>query len=324
MERLEILRAGIEKDADVLEIGPYFNPIAPRRDGYRVTTLDVFDTAELRRRAAADPNLGPARVPDIEEVDLVGSACDVADLTESAFGAGRRFDWILSSHNFEHLPDPIRFLRQCAAVLSVDGTLRMAVPDKRFCFDHFRPISDVSEWLQAFHERRTKPTAYQVFREEAHRSAPGADGRWTPVRKSLDFYRAWFGPDGRFPEAYVDTHCWAFTPESFELLLHDVRAFGLVPLRVSRITGPVGLEFFVDLHPAAIEEPCSNHEYFSKRESLMRRCLAAQATGGEEAGRRRRASAPLPGPKPRGIPGKIVREARRVARQVAALGAWPR
>lgn len=315
MDRLKILRDGIGKNSDVLEIGPYFNPIAPRRDGYRVTTIDVFDADELRTRAAADPNLGPTRVPAIEDVDLVGSACDLADLTVAKYGAGRKYDWILSSHNFEHLPDPIRFLRQCAAVLGGQGTLRMAVPDKRFCFDHFRPISDVSEWLEAFHGRRTKPTIYQAFREEAHRSTLGEDGRWTPVWKTLDFYRAWFGPDGHVPEGYIDTHCWAFTPESFELLLHDVRAFGLVPLRIARISEPQGLEFFVDLCPADVENARSDDDYFSTRETLLRRCLAAEGLQAARARVRR-----PPASAPRGIPGKVVREVTRVARQMAALG----
>jgi SAM-dependent methyltransferase len=316
MSRLEILRAGIRQHHEVLEVGPYFNPIAPRRDGYRVTTIDVFDTEELRRRATADPNLGPDRVPGIEDVDLVGSACDLADLTVAKYGASRKFDWILSSHNFEHLPDPIRFLQQCAAVLGATGTLRMAVPDKRYCFDHFRRISDVSEWLQAFHERRTKPTIYQVFREEALRSTPGNDGCWIPARQTLAFYRSWFGPNGCVPEVYVDTHCWAFTPESFELLLHDVRAFGLVPLRIDRISEPHGLEFFVDLSPADVHESFSEDDYFSTRESLLRRCQAAETP---HQGSRRHSHS-----RRRGIPSKVLREATRVARQVAALGSWQR
>ena len=313
MDRLTILRDGIGKHSEVLEIGPYFNPIAARRDGYRVTTIDVFDTGALQRRAAADPNLGPTRVPGIEDVDLVGSACDLADLTLAKYGPDKKFDWILSSHNFEHLPDPIRFLRQCAAVLGDTGTLRMAVPDKRFCFDHFRQISDISEWLQAFHERRTSPTVYQAFREEAHRSTLGADGRWTPVRQTLAFYRAWLGPDGVVPDGYIDTHCWAFTPESFELLLHDVRAFGLVPLRITSISEPKGLEFFVDLSPVGAAELLSEDEYFSTRETLLRRCLAAEA---RQPSRRMQPSAPPP----KGIPGKVVREVTRVARQMAHLG----
>lgn len=309
MDRLEMLRTGIGLDADVLEIGPYFNPIAPRRDGYRVTTIDVVDAEELRTRAAGDPNLGPIRVPYIEDVDLVGSACDLADLTMAKYGTGQKFDWILSSHNFEHLPDPIRFLQQCAAVLDFNGTLRMAIPDKRFCFDHFRQISDISEWLQAYHERRTKPTIYQVFREESHRSAAGNDGSWTPVRQTLAFYRSWFGPNGHVPDTYIDTHCWAFTPESFELLLHDVRAFGLVPLRIARISEPHGLEFFVDLCPTDVDEPFSEDDYWTARESLLRRCLTQETP-----------EAPRPLPAPQRISDKVIREVRRLARQLASIG----
>jgi hypothetical protein len=83
MDRLQILRAGIDRHHEILEIAPYFRPIAARCDGYRVTTLDIFDTAELRRRATADASLGPADVAAIEEVDLIGSACDVADVVAS-------------------------------------------------------------------------------------------------------------------------------------------------------------------------------------------------------------------------------------------------
>lgn len=301
MDRLAYLRAGIEKHHEVLEIGPYFNPIAPRCDGYRVTTVDVFDTDMLRQHAAADPSLGPSAVARIEEVDLIGSACDLADLTFARYGSDRRFDWIVSSHNFEHLPDPIRFLRQCAAVLKPHGVLRMAIPDKRYCFDHYRQVSDVSEWLQAFHERREKPTVYQMFRELAYCST-GRDRRhWMPTRHTLDLYRSWFGPDGRPPDDYFDTHCWAFTPESFELLLHDVQAFGLVPLKISRISEPTGHEFFVDLSPAVASQPFSEDDYFFRRDSLLQRALA-------------------PAPKRRRLWRKIVREATRVGRQVAALG----
>lgn len=306
MDRLRILRAGIGKHQEILEVAPYFRPIAARGAGYRVTTLDIFDTAELRRRAVADASLGPADVAAIEEVDLIGSACDVADVAAAKYGPGKAFDWILSSHNFEHLPDPIRFLRQCAAVLRPGGTLRMAIPDKRYCFDHYRPVSEVSEWLQAFHERRERPTRYQLFRESAYTASPGRHHDWKPGRQALRSYRALFEAETGIPEGYIDTHCWAFTPESFELLALDVRAFGLVPLRVGRISEPVGLEFFVDLTPTDPAAPLAEEAYFEEREALMRRYLAAEARGVESTRRR-------------SIPEKVAREATRMGRQVVGF-----
>ena len=55
MDRLASLRQDISRNHEVLEIAPWFNPIAPKAAGYRTTTLDIFDTATLRERAAADP-----------------------------------------------------------------------------------------------------------------------------------------------------------------------------------------------------------------------------------------------------------------------------
>jgi SAM-dependent methyltransferase len=287
MRRLRRLRVGIALDHDVLEIGPYHAPIAPKALGYRATTLDVVAADTLRERAAADSTIGDRGRRAIEEVDLIGSACDVGDLVRERFGSDRRFDWILSSHTIEHLPDPIRFLAQCGSVLAPGGTLRLAVPDKRGCFDHFRPLSDIGEWVAAFRERRTRPTVFQVFREECYRAEmPAGDagrGSWrlgevhlhrpVPVERGLELYRAWFGPGGSEPLDYLDTHCWAFTPESFELLVRDVIAFGLVPLEVATVSRTSGNEFFVDLRRTATVVPVDEREYFATRRRLLRRTV---------------------------------------------------
>ncbi len=293
MRRLRRLRAGIRLDHEVLEIGPYHAPIAPKALGYQTTTLDLVDASELRRRAAADPSIDDAGLQAIEDVDLVGSACDVADLVRKRFGPEKRFDWVLSSHTIEHTPDPIRFLEQCAEVLTVGGILRMAVPDKRGCFDHFRPSSDVSEWVQAYRERRTRPTVYQVFREECYRAevtnrsgepivwrlgeVPARDAK--PVERSLEVFRAWFGPNGAEPADYIDTHCWAFTPESFELLIRDTIAFGLVPLAVDRVSRTHGHEFFIDLRRTAPTGTFDERDYFEARRRLLRRTVWHDSMG---------------------------------------------
>lgn len=312
MNRLDRLQRGISRADAILEIGPYFNPIAPRAAGFRTTTLDVFDAAELRRKAAGDPNIPAERIAEIEDVDLVGSAGDLADLTAARYGADHRFDWILSSHNIEHVPDPVRFLAQCAAVLRPGGTLRLAVPDKRFCFDHFRPLTDTSEWLEAFFERRPRPTGWQVFREETLRSAQLADGSgWTPVRRGLELYREWFGPGGAVPDHYMDTHCWAFTPESFELIVRDTIAFGLVDLAIESVSEPYGHEFFADLVRPATRAAVVEAEYYATRERLLRRCVDDAPAG---------QSLPFPTSRRRSVPQKVLREVSRVVDQLRSLG----
>lgn len=287
MKRLQRLRADIRLDHAVLEIGPYHAPIAPKALGYQTTTLDLVGADELRARAAADPSINDRGVKAIEEVDLVGSACDLADLVAKRFGPEKRFDWILASHTIEHMPDPIRFLEACSRVLAPGGVLRMAVPDKRGCFDYFRPSSDVSEWIQAYREQRTRPTVYQVFREECYRtelaSRTGSRIAWRLgeipagdakiAERSLELFRAWFGAGGAEPTTYIDTHCWAFTPESFELLVRDTIAFGIVPMGVAKVSRTHGHEFYVDLRRTASAGALDERAYFEVRRRLLRRTV---------------------------------------------------
>lgn len=293
MKRLERLRVGIRLDHEVLEIGPYHAPIAPKARGYRTTTLDLVDGDSLRARAKSDPSIDDHGVNAVEEVDLVGSACDVADLVAEKFGSEKRFNWILASHTIEHMPDPIRFLEECAKVLAPGGVIRLAVPDKRGCFDHFRPASDISEWIQAYREQRKRPTVYQVFREECYRTEVTAgDGgpiAWRlaevpahaakPAEQSLTLYRQWFGPNGHEPTDYIDTHCWAFTPESFELLVRDTIAFGLVSLDIASVSRTHGHEFFVDLRRTDAAGVLDEQHYFEVRRRLLRRTVWHDSLG---------------------------------------------
>jgi SAM-dependent methyltransferase len=293
MKRLQRLRDGIRIDHEVLEIGPYHAPIAPKALGYRTTTLDLVDADALRTRAKSDPSIDAHGFNAIEEVDLIGSACDVAELVAKRLGSDKRFDWILASHTIEHMHNPIRFLEECAKVLVPGGVIRLAVPDKRGCFDHFRPASDIAEWIQAYRERRTRPTVYQVFREECYRTEVTArDGgpiAWRlaevptrdakPAEQSLALYRQWFGPNGHEPTDYIDTHCWAFTPESFELLVRDAVAFGLVPMDIGSVSRTHGHEFFVDLHRTDAAGALDERHYFEVRRRLLRQTVWHDSLG---------------------------------------------
>ena len=140
MDRNEGVLKYITREQRGIEIGPFHNPLVPRRLGYRPVIVDVFDKETLRARALGDPNIPKDSIELIEEVDIVGSCTDLADLIRSKYDLGS-FDYVVSSHNFEHLPDPIRFLRSCEMVLRPGGFLSMAVPDRRACFDYFRPVT---------------------------------------------------------------------------------------------------------------------------------------------------------------------------------------
>ena len=43
----------------------------------------------------------------------------------------------------------------------------MAIPDRRGCFDFFRPLTRLSEWIDAFVEERSQPSCAQTFDSSA-------------------------------------------------------------------------------------------------------------------------------------------------------------
>lgn len=70
-------------------------------------------------------------------------------------------DLIIANHVIEHTP--IRWLQNLRAVAAPGGRLFLSVPDRRFTFDYFKPISDTVDWLRAHREELTKPSFRQII-----------------------------------------------------------------------------------------------------------------------------------------------------------------
>ncbi len=228
-----------------LEIGPSHAPIAPKRAGFRVHVVDHLTAAELREKYTGHP----VDLEAIEEVDFVWKGEPLPDLV----GGSARYDWVIASHVIEHLPDPIGFLQGCEQVLRPGGVVSLVVPDKRACFDAFRPLSTTGELLDAHLAGRTRPTPGQVFDHHASAVALdqaiswplGAAGRWQLVH-SLDEAVA-RAAQARATDDYIDVHLWRFVPESFRLIVHDLRQLGLSSLVVKVAFPTEGNEFHVTL-----------------------------------------------------------------------------
>ncbi len=289
MTRRECILKYISADQHGIEVGPWFNPLAPKRDGYNCLALDVFDAETLRCRAKDDPNISSEQAALIEDVDLVGSSVLIGDLIRQRGELGS-FDYIISSHNFEHLANPIRFLNGCAEALRPSGVLSMAIPDHRICFDHFRPITRLSDWIQSYLDDQDKPSLAQVF-----------EGRvvfahyWDGSRKRHDFFpdmptetvacdvniddewNIWSSRIERTDsgyllkdESYIDAHCSVFTPSSFELLIRDCGFIGLTRFTVIEVA-TAGAEFHAHLRPTDDPAELRPHDYPKIRTALLRK-----------------------------------------------------
>lgn len=242
MSRETIIRNLFDKNSYGLEIGPSYNPIAPRHMGYHVDILDHASTAELRAKYAHEPNVD---VSLIEDVDFVWSGKSLSDTV----GATAKYDYVVASHVIEHTPDILGFLIQCSALLKPEGRLVLAVPDMRRCFDAFRPLSSLGAVLQAHAEGRTRHSAATACDHVAYMAAMDSRGSWGKGEKgkletihTLDFAERIFDRSLQNPD-YHDFHAWVFTPSSFRLLTRDLALLGKIDLREIAFMPTDGFEF---------------------------------------------------------------------------------
>jgi SAM-dependent methyltransferase len=286
MDRRAVILQGVAKTDHGLEVAPWFAPIAPRRDGYNIKILDVFDRQTLLERGRADANLVGRDMSQLDEVDFVGSATEIADLVPTDLHG--TFDYIVSSHNFEHLANPTKFLRGCAAILKPGGLVTMAVPDYRACFDYFRPYTVIGDWIEAFIEDRSRPSPKQVF-EAASMSARLFEGgsrsfafrvgvpiEAVEVTGDLDVQLARWRAAAH-TDVYQDAHCTVMTPASLELLLFEARHLGLVPLEVESVSAVAGCEFFVRLRKPTHGGVAPAADVNAVRTALLRRVMKDHA-----------------------------------------------
>ncbi len=264
-----------------IEVAPYFNPIVAKRDGHDVLIMDVFDTETLRAGAQEDPNIPDARVSEIEDIDLVGDASRIGEITGAA-GLHGKIDYILSSHNFEHLPNPILFLQGVYDTLAPGGVISMAIPDYRACFDHFRMPTRLSDWLAAYKEDRTQPSPETVFDGCANKARFMRDGEATvgcnltrddprgfiPEKALIRAYED-YAQSETLQQAYNDAHCSLVFPETFELFLTDLRKLGLIKLDIEEISETMGMEFFVHLRKPEEFVEVPDDTFYENRHRLL-------------------------------------------------------
>lgn len=247
MTREEKLLLHVKKDGRGVEIGASHAPIAPKCAGYNVHVIDHATRGELLDKYKDED----VKLENIEDVDFVWKGESYAELT----GNRDHYDWIIASHVIEHVPNLVGFINSCDEILNETGVLSLAVPDLRFCFDHFRPASGLSKVIDAHYEKHTVHTPGSVAEFNLNLvkrdDLPGW-GENTLLKdrysftnsreKVLDYLdRSVNGGD------YLDCHAWCFTPHSFRLIISDLYDLGLIKMREIGFFPSEGCEFHIAL-----------------------------------------------------------------------------
>lgn len=284
MDRHKLLQSYISKEWRGLEIGPLHSGICPKREGWNTLIVDFMSSAKLRQAYLGDPNVDTDL---IEEVDIITGASLFQAVEASLKCSDAKINYIISSHNFEHQPDPVRFLMDCERLLDHGGILLMAIPIASRCFDCWQPLTTTGTLFDAFLEQRQQPTPGAILDQalgsavisigDIQESVNDATYSFSKIQlpglMSLDWVRARLKGE-KLP--YCDTHVSRFNPHSFELILHDLSAMGLLNSLIIDEISVNGLEFIVRLIKMTPQERsgCFDPE---KRTALAAKSIAFQA-----------------------------------------------
>jgi SAM-dependent methyltransferase len=269
MDRARQLLRSLSRDARVIEIGPSFSPLAPKRDGWNTFIIDHASREELIRK------YHDQSVERIEEVDFVWTGGSIADAVPvEQHGT---FDAFVASHVIEHTTDIVTFLRAAETLLRPDGVVILAVPDKRKCFDFFRNLSSTADAIAAFLEKRDRHTLrthidyalYMALKSNTEGAWAGDDTRPAVPCADLGDEPHWRAA-AQFP-GYTDAHAWIFVPSSFSLMILELAQLGYLDLKVEDLVEQHATEFFVWLRKGAVR--MEREEVRRQRAALMERVV---------------------------------------------------
>lgn len=273
-DRGSLLVSGLSRDSRLIEIGPSYGPLAPKADGWRTTVVDHADRAALVAKYGRDPSVDTGR---IEEVDVVWNGGPL----DEAFPAASRGGYaaLIASHVLEHLPDAIGFFTAAEALLDPRaGTLRLALPDRRLCFDIFRPTATTGRLLAAHRAAAPRHGYAELFDHVAYLARLEGRAAWTAeplaglaldhtLEQAFRHAEQAAAPDA----AYVDCHAWQFTPASFELIVLELAALGAIDWRIDWIEPQPYTEFLVSLSRPRLA--ISPEDLQQRRGELLKRMI---------------------------------------------------
>ena len=230
---------GDVNDFSVLEIGPLHNPCFK---GANVKYMDVIEAGELLEKAEKN-GLPTENVP--ERIDYVSPDGDWDVVKE-------KFDLIYSSHLLEHQTNFVKHLQDVQMHVYPGGAYVLAVPDKRYCFNHYDPCTRLEDVLAAYYEKRSRHSLQALIRaactthNDVERHWQGDHGRprklsAVKMEKVVAEYK------DSLTGGYIDVHEWYFIPESLSEILQELRSLGLIDFKsfdvcaTSRNTNSFGL-----------------------------------------------------------------------------------
>jgi len=211
----------------ILEFGAFDNPTFRREMGDSVWYIDYFSSDELKEMHNDNPRRNFDLLVDVDYV--VKSHDFTADIE-------KKFDLLVANHVIEHVPDIIYWLQQLEQILNSQGKIFLSIPDRRYTFDYFRPVSLATQMIRAHREGLRRPDQWQLLEHFYYHQKVDPVKLWngeTPGKFAPRFSLARaMEMAERKKNDYNDAHCWVFTPESFKQCIADLKSAKLHGLSI--------------------------------------------------------------------------------------------
>ena len=296
MDRRGYLLENLTRDTPVLEIGPSYNPLVTKADGWTVQTVDHASKADLESKY----RLWGVDVSRMEEVDYIWKSGPLHEAVPAPFHG--RFDRVLASHVIEHIPDMLGFLHSVTRLLTPGGKFALAVPDKRFCFDYYRPGTMTSDVLQRHgngDNQHSMKSAFETYFYNAN--ANGSIAWWNAPALPVALHHDWASSMQQLsayrnvpPGTYLDMHASTFTPCAFELIITELAALALCELTVQHTIRTNAYEFFVVLEQAGPALRARGEDWIAARRTQLLRGMLEETHWQFELLRQAEANAATP------------------------------
>jgi SAM-dependent methyltransferase len=217
-----------------LEISPLFAQLVVRGEAQMVY-CDRLSTEDLQSREK--DNQGRIGLKcEVEEMDFVWKD---GTLLPAYFGDDEKFDFVVSSHVMEHVPNFLGFLAQQFQICKDDGVVCFVVPDVKLTGKYFQPLTTPAQLIDVLLVNRDKPSPGMVYEATYHIFEwPGLENlrakhvletqRGYTTAQAAEFARV-------AVERYIDVHCWSFTYSTFEDVFAEVRDAGFLDFEIVAI-----------------------------------------------------------------------------------------
>jgi SAM-dependent methyltransferase len=244
MNRVEKLLLSLNPDGIGLEVGPGCYPLVAGNPAFNARALDHADQAGMIAKYSAQGE----NVSGIPFIDYVWDGRSYKELV-----GDQKFDYIIASHVLEHIPDTIGFINDCSSILAEGGVLSLALPDRRFTFDYYRPRASIGKIIDAHLARKSRPSPGDMAEQVAYMAAVDGNLSWSSGHCE-GFPTMLHGPISILHEynkvvkgEFIDQHVWVFTPSSFRWVMGDLYDLGFIDLRESAFFETELHEFIIQL-----------------------------------------------------------------------------